>query len=1324
MNVAKSTLFNWRLMFVILTVVALAIPAVSQTTSTFTGTVKDPTGAVVPGAEVTVTHIETNFTKTVTTNAQGLYRVIELPVGTYRIEASSTGFKTAVVESVPLGVGVIERLDLSLEVGSETETVIVDSTTQMVNTEDSRPYITVSGRQIEDLPLNGRNVYNLMQLAPGAVNVDGVSFENGEDTSVNGMRPNFNGFTVNGVSNKGLSGGTNTLPNPDIVEEFQMITLNVSAEYGNSAGSITNLVTKSGGNDLHGSAFYFFRRDSFDATSFFTNAAGRSKNPLDFDQFGGVVTGKIIEDKLFFTASLQIQDFLTLSPPTTVLLENPAFASAVSAAAAGGPVADYLYTNFASTFGGTSNASTVDSFVNSAGGGFAWGSWIGYQCPENLDLTGAFGVTIANPAAPLTTAQQFQALYGVTLAEITYGADGIPGNADDGLLGGQGTLSGLDGVLGTADDIQPGGLLDWAIGAGVDGIFGNADDVQIPNCPTYFGGAGPGVIIGQIGRSTLLLNNASVSFPSQTLGNLRDGNDFSGRIDWVNGDKDRIFVEYYWQDQTDIGGGSTAEGSRGFQVPFDGEFPNLQASYNRTISPTLLNEFKFGWFNGVAGFIAEAPGVPQAAFDDGVVQFGAYNGFPQFFDETVMTFSDHVSITQGSHNLKVGFDLRLNQEESEFNVGRPSMYFFDQLFFSIDLPYSSVAGVDPQFGTVGGASLRSNVRDWSNKEVAFFIQDDWKVHPRVTLQLGLRYDQYFAHTEGDNLETTFLPGPANSQDADGWNLGWVLNANQPSGTGTCTTAQQIADVVLAGVCGPGGFAAANELGASDTNNFGPRIGFAWDITGDGKTSLRGGWGLSYEGTLFNPLSNSRWNPPHYSFNLGFNWLLPIFGNDVPLVYGPSVVDGTNTFLIPTGDPITHLGTNTNPGAGPVGDATGLGNIMGWFPFAPNQSFLTGIVFPEGIEDPEVQSFHLQIQRELPGDQVFEIAWVRTRGEKLFTAENVNRVRGSFLPGGGADVGPDGILGTPDDIVDPTVPAMTSTIQGVSITGLGRGNLNPNYGTLRAWLNIDESWYDSLQASIRKRMSNGIMYNLNYTWSHSLDTGSGWHSGATTANGNAAGDAYSFDPLNTQIDKGNSTFDVRHRLVGNMVYDLPFGEDMEEGAAKKLVHGWQVNVIYAWQTGAHWTPFDGRAASLTCLSATDITQCSNARGDYNLDGLSNDRPDVGAGGIPTFNDTAWANGFGGPGLSLFGTPCLGCNGNFPRNGLVGPEQINLDFSLIKNVNINEDQKFQFRFEVFNAGNTTNFVLPASNKNRIDVSNFATSQRTLIPRQIQFGFKYIF
>jgi hypothetical protein len=181
-----------RFSLVVAVILALSVPLVAQIQyGGITGTVTDPTGAVVPEADVTVSRVGGGVSRSVKSNAAGIYRATELPVGEYTIEVGAEGFSTAQA-TVNLSVGTTIRVDFPLALGARAEVVTVEAGAALIETESAQLGEHVRGRQIEDLPLNGRNVYDLMQLAPGAANAAGVSFENGEDTVVNGMRPNFN----------------------------------------------------------------------------------------------------------------------------------------------------------------------------------------------------------------------------------------------------------------------------------------------------------------------------------------------------------------------------------------------------------------------------------------------------------------------------------------------------------------------------------------------------------------------------------------------------------------------------------------------------------------------------------------------------------------------------------------------------------------------------------------------------------------------------------------------------------------------------------------------------------------------------------------------------------------------------------------------------------------------------------------------------------------------------------------------------------------------------------------------------------------------------
>ena len=232
----------------------MALSAMAQVQNgQFSGTVTDPSGAAVADAKVTVTDQGTNLSVTTTSNGAGLYTVKELPVGTYKINVEAQGFKTFSDAGVVLNAGQIAKVDAKLQLGQTREVVEVTGQEIAVQTDDPKLSSTVGSEEISNLPVNGRNVFDLMQMSPGAVSVMETDFEGGHNTVVNGVREDFNGFLINGSSNKGLSGGTVNTPIQDTVEEFQQLGLNMSAQYGSSAGSTVNLVTKSGTNQFHGS---------------------------------------------------------------------------------------------------------------------------------------------------------------------------------------------------------------------------------------------------------------------------------------------------------------------------------------------------------------------------------------------------------------------------------------------------------------------------------------------------------------------------------------------------------------------------------------------------------------------------------------------------------------------------------------------------------------------------------------------------------------------------------------------------------------------------------------------------------------------------------------------------------------------------------------------------------------------------------------------------------------------------------------------------------------------------------------------------------------
>lgn len=1186
-----------------------------------TGVVTDPTGAVIPDASVTITNQRTGVDFQLKTNNAGVYHLPALLPGLYTVRVEARGFKVHVHRDLELTVNQTLRIDVAMELGTEAQVVTVEAAAPLVNTEEGRLSALVSGTQVQNMPLNGRNIYQLMQLAPGAINSTGVNLEQdngGSQTNVNGTRANFNGFLIDGVANKGLSGGSNAQPSPDFVQEFRIMTNNYSAEYGNSAGSITDVSIKSGTNEFHGSAYEYFRNDKLNARNFFDDQRQLWRQ----NQFGATFGGPIKKERLFFFGGYEGQRFRTQTPKL-IEVETPGWATAVRTALPGS-VASYLYGQFPFPGTPTEGFTTLQEMVE----GTLFDD-IGFA-PEDLPGGSPF-MAYTNPCFLLTN-------FGI-------GAEAFPGGPNWGNA--QATANRFAAILG----------VDAAENAAIQ-----ADIAANPDCA---GLVSPGVTAGAFPRDGFVKGLIRANAATRTSGVFYNGDMFTIRGDY-QGEKTRVFARYLDLFYDDPNVTALDSQFRGFTVPGDFRFPNAAAGVVYNISPATVNEFRAGYTRNRISNIPDPSqfGVPQISFDFGETGFGAYNGYPQFFTENVFHFSDMVATVRGKHSLKFGGEFRRNQENSEFNVGRPSYYFFDYLYFAADLPYVQAAGVNPELVTGGSAHIDTNIRAWRNYELGFFVQDDWKVTKNLTFNLGLRWDFYSPHVEKYGKMTRFIV-PSGGLPA--------VNCAAQVG-GNC-----VEPVTALGNTPNGGFAVADELFAPDKNNFSPRFGFAWDPFGTGKTSIRGGFAVFYQTTFWNSLSNSRWNLPFYSFNIA----MPIFGFPGLPTYGPTNPDGT-----PSGAQPTHTGAPANAGQGPEGLGF-AGNIMGWLPSNPNLAFLTGIPDPDGLRSPYVENGFLGIQHELFPNTVLEVNWVGTFGKKLYWAENPNRVVNGRARG---------------PIANPCDPAAPPAATPLA---------NRCFGVLRTWKNSVTSNYNSLQVQLIRRMHRGLAFTTAYTWAHWLDYRSTWHALTTSAaatefNGFGAS-GYSLDPTNLALEYGNSSFDIRQRLTSSIVWELPWLKE-QHGVAGKIFGGWQTNYLVSYQTGFPFTlgarrDFNGDGFR---NDRPDTPVFGNSYPFRNGDFLLGSGPDGGSLMQSLFSQVP--------------TPAPGTNGNLGRNTYRGPDQFTVDFSLFKTIPLRgETTNLQFRAEFYNVFNRVNLLPPIA---RLDSGVFGIATEAFDPRVIQFGLRVQF
>jgi Carboxypeptidase regulatory-like domain/TonB-dependent Receptor Plug Domain len=291
----------------------IGVHAQSSTTGNITGTVRDPQGAAVPKAEVTITDEKTGVSRTVSATEDGFYNATSLPAGTYTVSTSPTGFKKTLTTGVELHVNENKTVNLDLQVGQVTETVTVTSESAPVELRSGEVSSLITEKQVTELPLNGRNYAQLALMVPGVSPVTqagaggafatrGTGLNSGVDMSVNGNQSNSNLWTVDGVNNMDVGSNRTLLvfPSIDAIQEFRVERNSFSAEFGQAQGAVVNLITKGGSNEFHGGLFEFFRNDALNANNFFLNRSGQPKPELEYNNFGGNFSGPIVKNRVFF----------------------------------------------------------------------------------------------------------------------------------------------------------------------------------------------------------------------------------------------------------------------------------------------------------------------------------------------------------------------------------------------------------------------------------------------------------------------------------------------------------------------------------------------------------------------------------------------------------------------------------------------------------------------------------------------------------------------------------------------------------------------------------------------------------------------------------------------------------------------------------------------------------------------------------------------------------------------------------------------------------------------------------------------------------------
>jgi hypothetical protein len=1028
-----------------------ALPTFAQTNKgAITGTVTDQNGGTVAGATVTVTNVETNAEKSTTTSDDGNYEVPLLEPGNYRVAVSAANFSKTIQENVRLETGARQPVDVVLQPGAVGAEVTVTAAPTLVQSESSDRGSVVTGREVTELPLSGRNFTQLATLTPGVSRVtigtlsDARANNNGDPNaggqgpgggnpvgstesarfsrsggavlSANGQRPTTNNFSVDGVdNNEPQFGSIGVFVNPDAIAEFRVTTSVPPAEIGRAAGAVINTSFRSGTNEFHGSLYYYGQNSALNAyhpilkRSRAEQLSRGDANVLkkavqQINEFGGTVGGPIIKNRTFFFFDyLGARNNLPTEIRTTVPSQN---------------VRAGNFSEF--------------TFTRDCGRGVS-----GVLCDPATGLPFA-GNTV--PGARISpVARNFLNAYPLPTA---------------------------NGILNVNDSSTRNFFGQRSVAEKIDNL-----DIKIDH-------------------------------------RLTDNNSLSGRYSRQN--NKTIRGSFFDVVPAGFGNGEELNNTR-----------QVVLSDTHTFSPTVLNEFRFGYTKidigilncgtggacGLSETFSADVGIPNVnngsfeqsgsiltgGFGNGGLEF-AGDGGPFIVFSKNPYFADTLTVIKGKQTLKAGFETRLRYLNT-IDGGRTGGLKGNLAYGDASpearaiapgqvCPAASTIGgncfVDPNgipYGGTGNAafnillglpstqafrgSVPGGAFNLRTQEYGFFVQDDWKATDRLTLNLGLRYDLFPSATEKDGRLGNYDPATRT--------------------------------IILAS-------GSSDRLVSTDKNNFGPRIGFAYGIGAEKNMVLRGGYGLLYtlDATDRPPLVQ---NPP--------------FTNSV--TFDPFSNGLRNLTSLQTGPPNVPLVDPTLL----VDPTTGQASV---------------VVFRQEPEQRTamVHQFNVTFQYQFAKDYSIDIGYVGTRSRNLLRSRDIGS-------GGTAEA----------------------------------RNRAGAFLSAQLYENSARSNYDALQMQLQKRLSNNIQGQLSYTYSRNKDDSTGIFNGLGEGRGSRGGPQ---NPFDLAAEYGISSLDVPHLLSADAIIDVPFGKGQRyfssSAVADKVLGGIQLNIIVSGRSGYPFSVVDG------------------------------------------------------------------------------------------------------------------------------------------------------
>ena len=1259
------------------------LPAFSQSTSgRIVGRVADPTGAVLANVKITLINEATGASRDTQTNTSGDFNFVEVVPGSYRVDFELTGFKKNVQTSVLVNVNQVVTLNSVLQVGASQEVVEVTSEAPQVDTTSTQLGAVINNRSVNELPLNTRDTYQFLQLQPGVQaqlgNGNGSLFYGSQDTgsvSVNGGRTRANNFSVNGGDANDQFVNLPTIqPSPDSVEEFRVITNTFDAEYGRNSGSVVNVITKSGTNAFHGDLFEYFRNTILDAQGYFNS----TRPQWNQNQFGGTIGGPIKKDSSFFFVSYEGRR-IRQGIPGEVL-------NVPTAAQRGGD------------FSGV--------------GGFA---------PFSSGSAGAGGIS-ASGSSPF-------------VAQVL---DGRPGC--DRALG----ISSIASLPVQTNPVTSSPYIPWSE------VF-------------------PTGVIPTACQDPVAANLMQQFVPSQNVGtglnqsvpvSTDNGDQFTVRFDQKITSRQNFSAYYYFNDIRQLqpynefeAAGATVPGFGNFN---DNRYQQWNLSHTWTITNALVNEARFNYMRqGQLGFLkpqatnavtdsctgaaaafcftgtsdsapinallassgipagkggitpglpADITGVPYVNISGGA-SFG--NNFEGFLPQVGNSFqwSDNLTWVKGNHTFKFGVDVR----RARFD----QYYYFDvngEFTFNNSGPNAILPGDGDNYAEfllgltdtyTQGSGQREDIRATA---VYPFAQDSWKIKPNLTLNYGLRWELNTPLTDITGTVETFRPGQNSTLYPCA--LSPLSQAYFGVGTSNCNAV----GVTPTGLVVPGDKGVPAAMTSTYYKAFAPRIGIAYSpnssggflgklFGNNGATSIRAGWGLFYNPMEELVLAQFGAEPPFGGSSSLFNTFF-----NTPFVYQAGGAPAPNPFngiLTPTpGQPV---------------DYSLFRPLLLYGEFEPH------------LRTQYTSQYNLTIQRQLTKDMMLQLGYVGSEGHRLLASHDIN----PSSPQTCLDMitlynlNPNNVTsyGTPtqcgpflqDTQWTVTVPkgfqfhmpsgqVVTGTGQNLQFVGLrpyssptcnpftGAGcpaDGVPVFSDIFAEDTIANSSYNAFEAMLEKRFSHGLQFQASYTLSKSLDDGSTFEE--------------TLDPFNFRASRALSLFNSHQRFVVSYDWELPIPQ--HKGFAGKVLNDWAVSGITQFQSGFPIrldTENDNELIASIFFLGTEAPQQVAPFQKLN----------------PKSNSGFWfnPNDFQDPQLGHF-------NIGTQRSICCGPGLDQWDFSVHKKIAITEDKYFQFRAEIFNIFNHTNFYNPDGHFSD-GPTLFGKITQAQDPRLVQFALKFMF